>query len=136
MKAAKEAVINGDLDKVKQLVTNYCDEGRGMVSAALDRAICEDKLNIIKWLVREAGADVEATDSQGKTALLRAAHLGHIATVKWLIKTGGSNVAIACQYGKTALLQAASNRGYDVVHWRSRWPFQEPPKEPPKEPPR
>ena len=29
MKAAKEAVINGDLDKVKQLVTNYCDEGRG-----------------------------------------------------------------------------------------------------------
>ena len=52
-----------------------------------------------------AGADVDARDRRGQTALMLAAHGGHEAAVEALI-AAGADLDVAAKYGLTALMLA------------------------------
>jgi len=43
-------------------------------------------------LVKEAGADVESKDNDGRTPLRFAAYNGHLETVKFLVKEASADV--------------------------------------------
>jgi ankyrin repeat protein len=66
----------------------------------------------------EAGADHSATDDAGETALMHAAHGGHVVAVRMLI-AAGADVNAQSPQGWTALARAAYNgeteRGYVEV---------------------
>lgn len=52
--------------------------------------------NIVQQLIA-AGLDVNASDAQGRTALLNAAWLGQIDSVRWLLAAGAREVTPACR---------------------------------------
>jgi len=66
-------------------------------------------LDALKFLVKEAGANVELKDSPsifspgGRTLLSCAAEAGHLEVVKWLVEEGGADVESKDKWGKTAL---------------------------------
>ena len=60
-------------------------------------------------LLCERGADVNAKDNKGSTALHFAAWIGNIAVVKLLLKQGANVEATEHKYGDTALMAAADS---------------------------
>ena len=71
----------------------------------------------VKFLVEEAGADVESKDSYGITPLSRAAQHGHLEVVKFLVEEAGSDVESKDSYGITPLSHAAKNGHLEVVEF-------------------
>lgn len=53
----------------------------------------------------QAGADVDARDRHGQTALMLAAHRGHREVVEALVK-GGADLNVAAKYNLTVLMLA------------------------------
>jgi ankyrin repeat protein len=78
----------------------------------LNRASSKGDLINVKKLVSD-GADVNTTDSSGRTALVEAAWGGHNDIVKYLIEKG-ANVNTGDSVGYTALMRA-SEEGHDAV---------------------
>jgi ankyrin repeat protein len=78
----------------------------------LNRASSKGDLSTVKKLLTE-GADVNATDSSGRTALVEAAWGGHTDIVKYLIEKG-ANVNTGDNVGYTALMRA-SEEGHNAV---------------------
>jgi ankyrin repeat protein len=79
-------------------------------------AAARGHLAILKLLV-EAGGDVEATDTRGRTPLLHAAMSRDLETVQWLVSEAKANVEAADGQGMTALLHAAANGDAEMVEW-------------------
>jgi len=52
-----------------------------------------------------AGADVDARDSHGQTALMLAAHAGHLEAVRTLV-AAGAELDVAGKFGLTAMMLA------------------------------
>jgi ankyrin repeat protein len=67
----------------------------------------------MKTLADSFGADIEATDSSGKTALLLASSKGHETVVQLLLENGQDTEAKDSN-GKTALL-LSSMYGHEAV---------------------
>jgi ankyrin repeat protein len=78
----------------------------------LNRASSKGDLSAVKKLISD-GADVNATDSSGRTALVEAAWGGHNDVVKYLIEKG-ANVNTGDNVGYTALMRA-SEEGHAAV---------------------
>ncbi len=78
----------------------------------LIRASAKGDLARVKKLIEE-GADVDAGDSTGRTALLEAAWGGHVDVVKYLLDKGAS-VNAADSSGYTPLMRAAEE-GHAVI---------------------
>ncbi|CAB3375876.1 myotrophin-like [Cloeon dipterum] len=82
---------NGDLDSVKEIAEknnvdiNTAIDGRLPIHYASDYG----QLEVIKYLVSR-GADVNAKDKHGITALLAAIWEGHTDCVKLLLESGAS----------------------------------------------
>ncbi|KAL7647776.1 UNVERIFIED_CONTAM: hypothetical protein RMT77_001385 [Armadillidium vulgare] len=80
---------NGDLDQVKEAIekqgadVNSAIEGRPPLCLASDYG----QLDVIKYLLSK-GADVEAIDKHGISALLAAIWEGHTECVKVLLEAG------------------------------------------------
>ena len=72
-------------------------------------------LSLISSLAGTHGANVDAVDEYGDTALMIAAWNGHTAIVNTLAGTHGANVDARDRYGWTALMRAANNGHTDVV---------------------
>ena len=70
-------------------------------------AVQSNKLNALQLLIK-AGADVNAQDNRGFTALHRAAEMGHLEIAKELLATGADK-HIAAQ-GHTALSLAEARQ--------------------------
>ena len=72
---------------------------------------------MVKFLVKEGGADVESMDSSHMTPLSWVAYKGHLKVVKYLVKEGGSNIELKNnKWGLTPLSHAAKNGHVEVVH--------------------
>lgn len=68
---------------------------------------------LIRLLVA-AGADLNAQDQKGESALMKAAKQGHAALVALLL-AAGANRELRDKRGKTALSKAMKNRHMDVA---------------------
>jgi len=70
--------------------------------------------NVVATLCK-AGAEINATDKNGRTALMHASDVGYVGAVKELIKRG-ADLTITCKFfKKTALIFAAGNGHLDVI---------------------
>ncbi|GAB5356391.1 hypothetical protein AAMO2058_000286200 [Amorphochlora amoebiformis] len=65
----------------------------------------------------EEGANVEYRDSDGDTALIKAALFGHIRVVSYLVERGGAEVNATGNNHQTALIWAAWNGKLQVVRY-------------------
>lgn len=63
-----------------------------------------------------AGAEVDATDEEGRSPLQLASLAGHVRAVKALLRAGGSATHAGEEDGRTALHRAASRGHVDVVN--------------------
>ena len=83
----------------------------------LSSAICAQDLDIAKWLVNVAGADIMAVDKLGQTVLIKAASgiCLNLDVVRWLVEDCRSIISHMDQTGNTALFYAAVGEHYDVV---------------------
>lgn len=66
-----------------------------------------------------AGADVDARDGHGQTAVMRAAHLGHLAVVQALVEAGAA-LDVTAKYGLSALMLAIVAGHADVARVLAR----------------
>ena len=79
------ALKNGDLDKVRELAVDVNGDldGRSPLHIAADYG----QLEVLRFLVA-AGAEVNAKDKHGISALLAAIWEGHVKCVEFLIEKG------------------------------------------------
>lgn len=87
---------------------------RNPQTEALIQAAREGKADTVKALLSGQGADVNATDDNGNTALLEAARYGHDDVVRALL-AAGANIKARDKDGKTALMLAVQGGHDDVV---------------------
>ena len=74
-----------------------------------------DSLADVVEMLLDAGADVDAKDKKGWTALICAAHWDHLAAVKLLVEKG-ANVNAKIDGGKTARYNARDKWVFPRVH--------------------
>ena len=75
----------------------------------------DDDFNAVRCLIA-AGADVGATDSQGRSALYCAAQLDNWRSLRHL-EFKGADINQATHTGRTALLEAAATDRIEMVEW-------------------
>jgi ankyrin repeat protein len=107
------ACFEGELEVAKLLVAagarvnpQASNERGALVSAAIG-----GHLQVVKYLVEEAGADVRWVDPDGMTALMLAADNDDVGVVRYLLGRSGVEIDAKSVEGKTALDFACGN-GY------------------------
>jgi ankyrin repeat protein len=104
--------IDGDLVRLRR----YLNRGRVVVGARhLCLAASRGRLEIVCFLVKEHGADVNKTDDDGISPLYVAAESGHLELMRYLVKVLGARVDQTDNKGSTLLHIAAENGNLDVV---------------------
>jgi len=99
------AAYIGDLAQVEKLVAKYgrqivhtiTDDGSGCT--ALHGAAVTGHLDVVKYLIEECGADVEAIDPLGSTPLHEATYNDHLEVVKYLVEQCGANLRVRDKKG-------------------------------------
>ena len=51
-------------------------------------------LDVVRWLVRTAGAEADRPNNDGCTPLLFACERGHMGVAQWLVREGGAKVTV------------------------------------------
>ena len=74
------------------------------MDAAWERAVERGDVETVRQALR-AGADLNARDSHGQTALMLAAHRGHRALVETLV-AAGADLDVTAKYNLSALMLA------------------------------
>jgi ankyrin repeat protein len=92
-----QATIDGNLRRMRLLHFAGADiNARGQSVRPLFLAAGEEKLEVVRYLLDE-GADVNARENWGSTALIEAASYGHIDIIKELLLRGADINAISEQ---------------------------------------
>jgi ankyrin repeat protein len=99
-------VVGGTILADAQGADQHATLDRQLLQAANDRDI-----GSVQRLLK-SGANIEARDQQGSTALIIAAESGNTAMVKFLLENG-ANAAASDNNHETALIQAARAGGAD-----------------------
>lgn len=106
----------GDLDRVKMLIEKGEDvnkSGNKGIGTPLIEAIETNHMPIVKYLVEEAGADIEAASNLGDTPLYVAAGYNKPEALNYLVEKG-VKINTPGKYGMTPLMEAAA-RGHDQI---------------------
>lgn len=112
-----EAASNGDL---LQVITQLSKGGRCSWKnkrgiTPLQAAAHNGHSNVVRHLILEGGANVEARDNDGHTALYWAAEKGHLDTAKELLETGQAKVDVKEKYDQKSPLECACwNNDYNM----------------------
>jgi hypothetical protein len=109
-----------DLESVARLIKELGVASRDRFGhTALTMASMEGCLDVVKWLVEVAGADVEAKSNNGYNALHSASGsaVGNIEVVKWLVQEGQAPIEAVNLDGDTALLCAYDMNNRAIVEW-------------------
>ena len=91
-------LVDGGYSSLKEV--SFCDVTVTMLAAINFNA------DLLEWLVKEKGMDLNAQCPRGMSALMLAARHGKLESVKWLL-IEGSDISQADAEGKTALIHAA-----------------------------
>jgi hypothetical protein len=86
------------------------------IDEELRRAAIDGNLSEVKELIRK-GANVEATNEYGRTALHKASWNSYLEVVKYLVEQGNANVDVTNKDGRTALHNASANGHLEVVKY-------------------
>jgi len=70
----------------------------------------DSHVDVVKFLVKEAGADLESKAKSGKTPLSCAAYNGRLEVVKFLVNEAGADVESKDNDGRTPLDVATQER--------------------------
>src|SRR5699024_7407170 len=100
------AAQSGILDKLLDLL-------RGMLSN--DKSAISSRLDVLKYLIGQ-GANVNATDKNGRIPLHLTAYSGHLDTVKYLIDEKRSDV-VARNSHDTVLHLAVSSNNEELIRF-------------------
>ncbi len=119
-----EAAKKGDVAEIRKLIkgsffrkaidVNEQDE-KGQT--ALDCAALMGHVDVIRCLVKEFGADVDAIGINGHTALHKAAWMGKVDAIRCLVKEFGAKVDILDNDGMTPFDHAAWYRRVDAIRY-------------------
>ncbi len=108
-----DAAMNGSLSRMQILhLAGANVNSRGLNRAPLFLAASEGRLRAVRYLLDE-GADVNARESDGNTALTEAVFYGHVPVVKELLVRGADVNAISGS--GTALDIAASKNNSTII---------------------
>jgi hypothetical protein len=106
-----QAAIRGDVKQMKQ----WASEGvRVHTGEPLCQAAGWGKIESVRCLVRDLGADVNLINVDGWTPLFMAAQEGHTAMARFLVKELGADVDKASHIGATPLYIAAQQGHLEV----------------------
>ena len=118
----RQAAQKGDLALLKAAIAERADvNGRGtnglpplleLVRTA-GGPLNEERRQCVAYLL-ERGAGIDATDSDGRTALIQATRLGDLETVRLLVEAE-AYVKARDRFHKSALFYAVEGRRRDIV---------------------
>jgi hypothetical protein len=107
-----QACIRGDMAQLQR----WSRRGiRVLNGVPLVRAAEYGKLDVMRFLVSDLGADVNQADDDDWTPLLSAAQEGQLAAAECLLKEFGADVNLPNEMGATPLLIAAQHGHLAVV---------------------
>ncbi|ORY85384.1 hypothetical protein BCR35DRAFT_313422 [Leucosporidium creatinivorum] len=122
-----DACSTGDLDRLQALLGGgdgseeapsvFTLANRTLTSSGLTPlhlAAGRGHLEVVEWLVKEAGAMTELEDGEGETSLHKASHRGHLNVCRFLVEAGVA-VDVADGDGWTPLHNAASRGWLDIA---------------------
>merc|ERR1711865_12693 len=104
----RKAACRGDVDLCRRALRSVdsIDDADTKGRSPLHHAAENGHTEVVRLLV-VAGADVEAKDQLGRTALMYCAWYGHLLSLRYLCRSGRGNVEARCNVGMSALHFAA-----------------------------
>ncbi|KAF7293330.1 Multiple ankyrin repeats single kh domain [Mycena kentingensis (nom. inval.)] len=110
------AATTGSLETVQFLVRQKAnvDATSDLQGTPLHMAVQGDHLEVVKFLVEQAGANIDARYVGGRTALHIASLNGQLQTMEYLLDRGAS-IEAREEMGETALLSIADEGNYDLI---------------------
>ena len=117
------AAMHGDKFSIRSLslLGHDINQRDNEAKTPTHHAAVNGRLEVVEFLVKEAGADVESKDSKyGMTPLSRTAYNGQLEAVKFLVEQAGADVASKDNWDQTALDLARLGLKYSWKEQRCR----------------